>query len=184
MSARRREPGNAVSAVERETAPLAVGLGSFLAALYDSGRRALDRTGLSRADCDDLVQRAAMAILRRWPTYRADRGTVEGWVCGVALMELRVFRREQTTPLVLDADACMLVEAPDVEHRAARVELAGLLLDRLPAALGRVVVLHDLAGWTYREIAAIERISKSEAHDRHTQGMAALAAAAARLLER
>jgi DNA-directed RNA polymerase specialized sigma24 family protein len=125
-----------------------------------------------------------MAILRRWPTYRADRATVEAWVCGVVHTELRGFRREQGARSPHGADACILVEAPDLEHRAATAEIAVLLLDTLPAGLVRVVVLHDVAGCTYREIARSERISKSEAHARHAEAMAALATAAARLNQR
>ena len=71
-------------------------------------------------------------------------------------------------------------DAPSPEEGAALHDLADHLLSTLPVEQRRVVMLHEVVGLTYREIAALEGISKSEAHDRHRTGMRALAAAAYR----
>src|SRR5262249_12536586 len=125
-------------------APLPLDEGVFLAALYDSRRKALRRAGLCRADRDDLVQRAAMAILRRSHTYRAEDGTPGQWLGGILRNELRAFQRELAKQPLLAPDkvAAALAEAPDPEERTATVDLAYHLLGTLPVEQHRVVVLH------------------------------------------
>jgi RNA polymerase sigma factor (sigma-70 family) len=155
-------------------------------AVFDFAWRALARYGLSRADRDDLAQSAAIAALRRWPTYREASGTPGQWLRGIVRNELRAFRRAQARLPLPAGEALADVPAkdPTPEHRAAAIHLADRLLSILPVEQRRVVILHDLAGLTYREIAVVEGISKSEAHERHRDAMVTLAAAVARLDDR
>jgi RNA polymerase sigma factor (sigma-70 family) len=164
--------------------PLAVN--SIFEAVIDFACRALVHANLSNADRDDLAQGAATAAFRRWPTYRPEAGTPGQWLRGIVRNELRAFRRDQAKLPALSPDdvAGALSEDPDPEERTATIDLAYHLLSAVPAEQRRVVVLHELAELTHREIAKVVGISKSESHERHKDGMAALAAAAARLDER
>jgi RNA polymerase sigma factor (sigma-70 family) len=151
-------------------------------AVFGFAWKALDRYGLSQADRDDIAQNVAIAALRRWPTYRESCGTPGQWLWGIVRNEHRVFLRAQgRQPLLAGAE---LHDVPSggatPEESASLHDLADHLLSVLPIEERRVVVLYEVVGLTYREIGALEGISKSEAHDRHHAGMLALAAAVER----
>jgi RNA polymerase sigma factor (sigma-70 family) len=151
-------------------------------AIFAFAWKTLDRYGLSRADRDDIAQNVALAALCRWSTYREDSGTPAQWLRGIVRNEYRFFVRTQDRHPLLAGDDLYEVpsEASTPEESASLHDLADHLLAVLPIEQRRVVVLYVVAGLTYREIAALEGISKTEAHDRHQSGMLALAAAVER----
>ena len=151
-------------------------------AVFAFAWRALDRHGLPTADRDDIAQNVAIAALRRWPSYREGSGSPGQWIWGIVRNEYRAFRRAQLRQPVLVGDDLVEVpsEAPDPEESASLHDLADHLLSALPIDQRRVVMLYEIVGLTYREIAALEGISKSEAHERHRTGLPALAAGADR----
>ena len=144
--------------------------------------RALDRRGLSSADQEDIAQNVAVAVLQRWSTYREDCGTPGQWLWGIVRCERLAFLRAQARRPVLVGDDMLDVpsEGPSPEESASLHRLGDHLLATLPIPERRAVTLYEIVGLTYREIAAFEGISKSEAHERHQTGMRALAGAAVR----
>ena len=148
-------------------------------AVFTFAWRALDRSGVSAVDREDIAQNVAIAALRRWPTYRERSGTPGQWLWGIVRNEHRMFLRAQGRQPILAGDDLLDFpsEAPDPERGASLHDLADQLLAMLPIDQRRVKRHHEIVGLTYREIAAFEGISKSEAHERHKTGLQALSAA-------
>jgi RNA polymerase sigma-70 factor (ECF subfamily) len=127
------------------------------AALY---ALALRLTGGDQGEAEDLVQESWVRALTALRTFRA-QSALRSWLCGV-LVNVRRGR--------IRAD-WRIVDAPDVEPLA---DPAGgddaIDLERAIAALPEgardVYVLHDVHGYTHREIAAllgiVEGTSKSQ----------------------
>lgn len=125
------------------------------------------------------MQLVTVAAVMRFPTYRADAGTVGQWVRGIARYERLAFRRREAPAGVRDAEAANL--AGD-DATAEEVVSRRLLLDRLlagiPVRQQRAVVLVELWGLTVREAAVMEGVSPTRVHARYRGGMEALRKAA------
>ena len=127
------------------------------AALY---ALALRLTGGDRGEAEDLVQESWVRALTALQTFRA-QSALRSWLCGV-LINVRRGR--------MRAD-WRIVDTPDVEAVADAIDGDDAIdLERAIAALPDgardVYVLHDVHGYTHREIAdllgIVEGTSKSQ----------------------
>jgi RNA polymerase sigma-70 factor (ECF subfamily) len=121
---------------------------------------ALRLTGGDRGEAEDLVQESWVRALTALRTFRA-QSALRSWLCGV-LVNVRRGR--------IRAD-WRIVDAPDVEPLADTTGRDDAIdLERAIAALPEgardVFVLHDVHGYTHREIAElmgiVEGTSKSQ----------------------
>ena len=121
---------------------------------------ALRLTGGDRVEAEDLVQESWVRALTALRTFRA-QSALRSWLCGVLVN----VRRGRTR-----AD-WRIVDTPDVEPLAeTNGPDAAIDLERAIAALPEgardVFVLHDVHGYTHREIAdllgIVEGTSKSQ----------------------
>jgi RNA polymerase sigma-70 factor, ECF subfamily len=126
---------------------------------------------LSRADREDLAQEI---ILRAWQNrgrYRSARGSPEQWIRTIAKrMAINFSKRGRFVP----DDLPMAGDARDPEETVMWSQLAALVdhvLAKLPEGERRALILHEIEGKTFEEIAEIEHISKATAHARYTRGM-------------
>ena len=144
--------------------------------------KALEPYRLSDADRQDLAQNVMIAACERWETYRAERGAPAAWLWGIVRNEARAFGRLRARRLEVGADE--LVEArsegPTPEELVSVNDLAEHLLGSVRVEERRVVILHEMLGLTFRDIARLEGISPTKAHGLHQAGMEALQAAVAR----
>ena len=128
----------------------------------------------SAADADDLVQITYEQAFRSWRTLR-DARAARAWLFRVARnAAVDRFRRESVRPEIqlvvsetLDVEAAMPldpVESIDLEAALAR----------LPADQAEAIVLSDLWGFTYEEIAAISGCAIGTVRSRISRGRARL----------
>ncbi|HHW14083.1 MAG TPA: sigma-70 family RNA polymerase sigma factor [Firmicutes bacterium] len=118
------------------------------------------------SDADDLVQDIFLQVYRALPEFRGD-ASVATWLYRIAtnrcLDHLRRHRRTQAR--VISLDERTQESAPDLAAAAASPEATTEARDlsrevrrcllALPVELRTVVVLRDLEGLEYREIAAV-----------------------------
>jgi RNA polymerase sigma-70 factor, ECF subfamily len=121
---------------------------------------ALRLTGGDQAEAEDLVQESWLRAVRALPSFHA-RSALRSWLCGLLVN----VRRER-----IRADWRM-VDAPDIEPAAdTGAPDDAIDLERairaLPEGARDVYVLHDVYGYTHREIAGmlgiVEGTSKSQ----------------------
>jgi RNA polymerase sigma-70 factor, ECF subfamily len=121
---------------------------------------ALRLTGGDRGEAEDLVQESWVRALTALRTFRA-QSALRSWLCGVLVNVRRGRIRAEWR----------IVDAPDVEPIADRTDPDDVIdLERgiaaLPEGARDVYVLHDVYGYTHREIAVllgvIEGTSKSQ----------------------
>jgi RNA polymerase sigma factor (sigma-70 family) len=136
--------------------------------------RALERYRLSDADRQDVAQNVVIAAFQRRDAYRADRGAPGAWLWGLVRNEVRAFARGRCLELVAAEGFDPPSEAPTPEESVSMEQLADHLLDLVPIDARRVVMLHEMFGLTFRDIARLEGISPTQAHARHRAGMEAL----------
>ena len=111
------------------------------------------------ADAQDLVQEVLLRVRRGLETYRP-MGSLEGWLSRITtnafLDEVRRRRRRPTVALPDDPDR-VLAGADDAEMALAATTLPDDVQDALrglPDDFRAAVVLCDVVGLTYEEIAA------------------------------
>ena len=129
------------------------------------------------ADAADATQEALIAVVRGLPRFDG-RSAFSTWAYRVAtnacLDELRR-RRRRPEPTDLD-DLSHLETAPSPEEAAAdRLDIDAALA-RLPLDFRAAVVLRDLSGLDYAEIADVLDIPVGTVRSRIARGRAALAA--------
>ena len=121
---------------------------------------ALRLTGGDRSEAEDLVQESWVRALTALRTFRA-QSALRSWLCGVLVnvrrgrirVDWRVVDAPEVEPL---ADTTCSDDAIDLERAIAA----------LPEGARDVYVLHDVQGYTHREIAdllgIVEGTSKSQ----------------------
>ena len=121
---------------------------------------ALRLTGGDQGEAEDLVQESWVRAVRALSSYRA-QSALRSWLCGVLVNVRRTRMRSDWRT----------VDAPNVEPAAESVDPdESLDLERaigaLPEGARDVYVLHDVYGYTHREIAEmlsiVEGTSKSQ----------------------
>jgi len=130
------------------------------------------------ADAQDLVQDVLLRVRRGLETYRP--GSLEGWLSrittNVFLDDVRRKRRRPTVALPDDPDR-VLGGADDAEAALASLRLPADVQDalrNLPEDFRAAVVLCDVVGLTYEEIAEQLRVPVGTVRSRIHRGRAAL----------
>jgi RNA polymerase sigma-70 factor (ECF subfamily) len=130
------------------------------------------------ADAQDLVQEVLLRVRRGLETYRP--GSLEGWLSRITtnafLDEVRRRRRRPTVALPDDPDR-VLVGAEDAEAALAATTLPDDVQDAiraLPDDFRAAVVLCDVVGLSYEEIAAELGVPIGTVRSRIHRGRAAL----------
>ena len=145
---------------------------SFLA-LYDRHAPAMYAlayrlTGGRDADAADALQDAWMRVLPRLPQFRG-ASTLRTWLCGFIVNCCRERFREPLFEEV--ADDQVPEPAPLVSDRTIDVERA---LAALAPGYRAVLVLHDIEGYTHREIAAALDIDEGTSKSQLSRGREAM----------
>ncbi len=114
-------------------------------------------------DAEDAVQEACVRAWRAFDRFRGGDG--RAWlltiVRNVCYTHLRQMRREPAWEAYDDAahgPEENSAEEKALEWRETKGELLRQALERLPAEFREVIVLHELEGLAYREIAAVVEI--------------------------
>ena len=114
---------------------------------------ALAVTG-SEDDADDVCQDGFVAAVARIDDCR-DPAKFGGWLLQIVRNHARNHRRRRVLRETLPLAESTASLTPDPGLAAERAELRsrlGAALGRLPEQQREVVLLHDLEGWTHREI--------------------------------
>lgn len=130
--------------------------------------------GQGTAVAEDAVQETWMRAVERFGDF-AGRSSLGTWLHGIAFNVVRELRRREATPGGEETITAR-TDAPDHSGMAggpeARIDLERGLA-RLPDGRRRVLVLHDLYGYTHDEVARMLEIStgtsKSQLHDARRQ---------------
>ena len=135
------------------------------------------RCGLDPKEAEDGVQEVFLKVQRRISTFRGE-AALSTWLYQVALNTLRDHRRKvvrQTRPHQLSsvvenaADPSVAAGwgAPDEDaDRAERRKLVRDALDRLPTKFREVLVLRELEGLAYRDIARVTGLAQGTVESR------------------
>jgi RNA polymerase sigma-70 factor (ECF subfamily) len=128
----------------------------------------------SAPDADDLVQITYEQAFRSWRTLR-DARAGRAWLFRIARnAAVDRFRRESTRPEIeLVGSEALEVEAPPPSDPVESMDLEAAL-SRLPADQVEAIVLSDLWGFTYEEIAAISGCAIGTVRSRISRGRARL----------
>jgi RNA polymerase sigma-70 factor (ECF subfamily) len=148
-------------------------LDTLLRRHYDRLHAVCRRLAGNDADAADATQEALIAIVRGLPRFDGT-SKFSTWAYRVAvnatLDELRRRSRRQT----VDIDEMHSLSVPSHEGRAAdRVDVDEALL-RLPVEFRAAVVLRDLCGLDYAEIAEVLAIPPGTVRSRIARGRASL----------
>lgn len=133
---------------------------------------ALRMMGGNEADAADVLQDAWMRLLPRLPQFRGE-STLRTWLCGFVVNCCRErFRGPLFEELATD-------DGPGISVSSVLLRVLGTLdLERalalLPPGSRAVVILHDIEGYTHREIAAALGIDEGTSKSQLSRGRAAL----------
>ena len=135
------------------------------------------RSGLAPKDAEDGVQEVFLKVQRRISTFRGE-AALSTWLYQVALNTLRDHRRkvvrqtraldmsvvtdQPSDPAFQGSGASPLEEASLAERR----QLVRDALDRLPTKFREVLVLRELQGLAYRDIARILEVKQGTVESR------------------
>lgn len=160
------------------------GSGAAFAALFDGHNGALYAFAYHllgrRQDAEDLCQSAWLEAIRSLSSYRG-RGSFRAWLHGIALNLYRnSFRSRRPNPEPLSPDMPAEDRESDPHQMAERQEVTRKLRDalaRLEPTHREVVILHELQGLRYREIAQLLGCPIGTVKSRLHYGLLALRAA-------
>jgi len=114
-------------------------------------------------DAEDAVQEACLRAWRAFDRFRGGDG--RAWlltiVRNVCYTHLREIRREPVLEMFDDAahgSSDDPAESKAIEWKETKGEQLRQALERLPAEFREVIVLHELEGLAYREIATVAGI--------------------------
>lgn len=109
-------------------------------------------------DAEDLCQTAWVEAIRSLPTYRA-KGSFRAWLHAIARnLHRSALRRAQLDTVALDPDYISAHPDDDPSHILEREEEAAgvrAAIHRLDPEHREPLILHELQGFKYREIAQI-----------------------------
>lgn len=142
--------------------------------------KTLARYRLAEADRRDVAQEVLIAAWRGRTGYRQERGNPEQWLSRV----VRNTAVDFLTKRGKDPLAMGIGWRPDtpssewpLEERISLRDVAEITFAALPDGERRAVIAIAIEERSFRELAALEDISPSTAHDRYERGIAALRAA-------
>ncbi len=162
----------------------------FGAKVYGLARRC----GLDSQEAEDGVQEVFLKLQRRLHSFRGE-AQLSTWLYQVALNTLldhrrRVLRQTRNRPLSLLADERGEIRAvspgasPELSATLGeRRLLVRAALDRLPRKFREVLILRELEGFSYRDIARILELAQGTVESRIFRGRKRLAEELQRLRE-
>lgn len=145
------------------------------------------RCGLSPRDAEDGVQEVFLKVQRKIQSFRGE-SKLSTWVYQVALNTLRDHRRRVTRQTraanlsqVSEESADPAVESSqpgpmEEASRAERQQMVREALDALPAKFREVLVLRELEGMSYRDIARVLELRQGTVESRIFRARERLAA--------
>jgi RNA polymerase sigma-70 factor (ECF subfamily) len=137
-------------------------------AMFALGRRLL---GGRDADAADVLQDA---WTRAWPRLGTFRGasSLRTWLCGFVV---NCCRERFRAPLIISPEDAIVEEAAANAPRELALDLERALAS-LPDGYRAVLVLHDVEGYTHREIASALSIDEGTSKSQLSRGRRALRA--------
>lgn len=161
--------------VARAVAGDATALNDLLRLHYDRVYAICLRMTGNEADALDACQEALMAIVRGLARFD-QRSAFATWAYRVATNAcLDELRRRRRRPIA-SVDEATVIEHRDLPENAPERLDVQAALARLPVEFRAAVVLRDLAGLSYEEIAATLDVPPGTVRSRIARGRAALAA--------
>ena len=128
-----------------------------------------------RHDAEDIVQEACLRALRGFANFRGEDG--RAWLLTIVRNTCYTFlKRRRSQYVAMDADAD--IESVESEHidpqsvmtRTIDTEQLRAAIEELPLEFREVIVLKDLQGHSYREIAEIVSIPIGTVMSRLSRG--------------
>jgi RNA polymerase sigma factor (sigma-70 family) len=143
---------------------------SFLA-LYDRHAPAMYALGFrmmggNQADAADVLQDAWTRVLGRLPQFRGE-SSLRTWLCGFVV---NCCRERMRRPLFEEMLESGTAGRASFDHA---LDLERALATLAPGARA-IVILHDIEGYTHREIAAALKIDEGTSKSQLSRGRAAL----------
>jgi RNA polymerase sigma-70 factor (ECF subfamily) len=128
---------------------------------------------LDQGEAEDLVQEVFTAAWRGLPRFRGG-AAFSTWLFAITRNAcVDRARRRRARPAAVPLDAALELAAVEPERRGREVLAAAA---GLPATLRQAVLLRDLQGLAYEEIAELEGIPLGTVRSRIAEGRARLAA--------
>jgi RNA polymerase sigma-70 factor (ECF subfamily) len=154
----------------------ATALNDLLRLHYDRVYALCLRMTGNEADALDASQEALMAIVRGLARFDR-RSAFATWAYRVATNAcLDELRRRRRRPIIAVEESTAIEHRDLPESTAERLDVQAAL-DRLPVEFRTAVVLRDLAGMSYEDIAATLDVPPGTVRSRIARGRAALAVA-------
>jgi RNA polymerase sigma-70 factor (ECF subfamily) len=158
----------------RDERALQVVIETHSALVYGMARRILGDSALA----DEVAQDTFMAVWRRPGAFDSSRGSLRGFVLGVAHNKaVDLVRKEQRLSRAKDAlihEAASQSEAPSHDESIARRDEMTTALAHLSSVQKEALVLAYFGGRTYREVAEELGIPEGTAKTRLRDGLANL----------
>jgi RNA polymerase sigma-70 factor (ECF subfamily) len=123
---------------------------------------------------DELVHETWLRVTRALPSFRWD-SSLGTWMRGVLLNCHREACRRRARLRLVDTDVETLPEHGSARGAEDRVDLERALA-RLPVGYRRIVVLHDVEGYTHQEIGRLLGIDPGTSKSQLSRGRARLRA--------
>ncbi|HUF26129.1 MAG TPA: RNA polymerase sigma factor [Gemmatimonadaceae bacterium] len=127
------------------------------------------------ADAEDAVHDAWIRAVEALPRFEW-RSSLRTWLTGILLNRLRELERHHRPELPLDDTVLPTDAPPDLPHDVDPLDLEAAIA-ALPPGYRRVLVLHDIEGFTHEDIAALldiepgtskSQLSRARAHLRRS----------------
>jgi RNA polymerase sigma-70 factor (ECF subfamily) len=132
----------------------------------------LQRLGVRRDDCPDMVQNVLMVVHRKLPTYDG-RAPVRAWLYGICVKEVSTHRRRawvrRERPVEPEAMPPIPASTDDPERAASMREQNArfeAMLDELDPDKRAVLVMYEIEERSCDEIAALHGIPVGTVHSR------------------
>ncbi len=138
----------------------------------------------SRDDSEDLTQEILIRVYRNLYSYRAEAGSFQGWVLQIARNLIIDFyrknRRYQPAGGSEELETMSIPDrnSPDPHVSAERMEASQFLqegLQSLPPELKEAIILRELEGLAYQEIADLLQVPQGTVKSRINRGRLELA---------
>jgi RNA polymerase sigma-70 factor (ECF subfamily) len=129
--------------------------------------------GGREADAADVLQEAWMRVLPRLTKFRGE-SSLRTWLCGFVVNCCRErFRGPLFEELMTEDEPAVPSESSVLLRVLGPIDLERALAS-LPAGSRTIVILHDIEGYTHREIAAALGIDEGTSKSQLSRGRAAL----------
>lgn len=129
--------------------------------------RHIQRMVGNREDAQDILQEVLLLIFRKLHTFRGD-ASMKTWVFRIASNRaidfIRQSRRRPTE--ALDEKLSVNDSPLAFTQRQAQIDALGHALEQLPTEQRQIVILKEINGLTFREIAEIVQIPENTAKTR------------------